>query len=137
MPSVLIYLVFYSDVSTSRTLAATSFVQDPMTIETCIYHCQNASYIYAGVEFGRESSFIVYVLLIDRLNVLNAGVSFWNVKIRIKSSESPASFFSSRNVVRFSVSFLNPLLRKSSSIKKTLSKQTVIQRYKFPVNLSI
>ena len=56
----------YSDVSTSRTLAATSIVQDPMTIETCIDFCQNAGYIYAGVEFGRESCFYVYVLSIDR-----------------------------------------------------------------------
>ena len=67
--------IFYSDVSTSRTLAATSYVQDPMTIETCIKSCQNAGYIYAGVEFGRESSFNVYMLSIDRWNVLNVGVS--------------------------------------------------------------
>ena len=64
--SVLNYFILYSDISTSRTLAAASFVQDPMTIEICINFCHNAGYIYAGVEFGRESSLIVYVLSINR-----------------------------------------------------------------------
>jgi len=44
----------FTDISTSRTLAATSLIQDPMTIEACIHFCQNAGYIYAGVEYSRE-----------------------------------------------------------------------------------
>jgi hypothetical protein len=47
----------HRDISTSRTLAATSLVQDPMTIETCIAFCQSGNFIFAGVEFGRTSDY--------------------------------------------------------------------------------
>ena len=57
---VLNYLFLsYNDVSTSRRhpLSKTRW-----PFETCINSCQKAGYIYAGVEFGCESSLKVYVV---------------------------------------------------------------------------
>ncbi|PPR05178.1 hypothetical protein CVT26_012264 [Gymnopilus dilepis] len=46
------HTIAFRDVSTSRTLAATNLVQNPMTIETCIAFCSSGGFIFAGVEFG-------------------------------------------------------------------------------------
>ncbi|KAJ7592059.1 WSC domain-containing protein [Mycena floridula] len=45
----------FTDISTSRTLAATTFT-DPanLTIESCIAFCSSSDYLYSGVEFGQE-----------------------------------------------------------------------------------
>ncbi|KAF9528241.1 hypothetical protein CPB83DRAFT_854691 [Crepidotus variabilis] len=48
----------YTDISTSRTLAATYFVSENMTVESCMSFCSAANYIYAGVEFGNCDSTI-------------------------------------------------------------------------------
>ncbi|PPQ91781.1 hypothetical protein CVT25_000426 [Psilocybe cyanescens] len=48
----------FSDISTSRTLAATSLVQDPMTIETCLGFCDSGGFLFAGIEFGHCDSTI-------------------------------------------------------------------------------
>ncbi|KAG6916911.1 hypothetical protein DXG01_004744 [Tephrocybe rancida] len=48
----------YSDVSTSRTLAATSTTSGNMTIEACVSFCDGGGYNYAGLEFGHCDSTI-------------------------------------------------------------------------------
>ncbi|KAF8221257.1 WSC-domain-containing protein [Tricholoma matsutake] len=45
----------YTDISPSRTLAASSYSDATfMTIETCQAFCNHGGYHYAGVEYGRE-----------------------------------------------------------------------------------
>ncbi|KAF7352419.1 hypothetical protein MVEN_01206400 [Mycena venus] len=44
----------YTDTSTSRTLAAASFVNASMTVESCIAFCGAGGFSLAGVEFGDE-----------------------------------------------------------------------------------
>ncbi|KAF8191680.1 WSC domain-containing protein [Mycena galopus ATCC 62051] len=44
----------FTDVSTARTLAATSTADANMTVENCISFCNAAGYILAGMEFGQE-----------------------------------------------------------------------------------
>jgi len=44
----------FTDISTARTLAATSLINNNVTVEVCIAFCTTAGYIFAGVEFGRE-----------------------------------------------------------------------------------
>jgi len=44
----------FTDISTSRTLAATSFSGSNMTIESCIAFCAGADYLYSGLEFSQQ-----------------------------------------------------------------------------------
>jgi len=44
----------YTDTSTSRTLAAASFTNSTMTVESCLSFCASGGFSFAGVEFSSE-----------------------------------------------------------------------------------
>ncbi|KAJ7221484.1 WSC domain-containing protein [Mycena pura] len=44
----------FTDISTARTLAANSLINNNVSVDACIAFCTAADYIFAGVEFGRE-----------------------------------------------------------------------------------
>ncbi len=61
LPSPWSYKGCFTDISTSRTLAASMTNSDNnMTIETCMNFCNPQGYIFAGVEFGRAYDSLLY-----------------------------------------------------------------------------
>ncbi|KAF8959705.1 hypothetical protein BDZ97DRAFT_1922687 [Flammula alnicola] len=79
----------FSDISTSRTLAAISLVQDPMTIETCINFCNASDYIFAGVEFGPKQSYTVLSHILLNVYRFHLQECYCDSTIQIPSQPEP------------------------------------------------